>query len=139
MFQSSRMASGNCRLQVSMASSPFSASMIRKSRPSRIRRATLRMTLESSTTKQVFITSSLQASRAHPPRFHSHPNSDSLSSPALSRRRRFGAKIEHPVDIEDDQQLAVEPINPRRNAAKVAVEIDRIRLALAVRQLEHFA
>src|SRR5580692_11038519 len=109
MFQSSRMASGNCRLQVSMASSPFSASVIWKSSPSRIRRATLRMTLESSTTKQVFIMSSLHASRAHP------------------------------VDVENDQEVPLEPVHARGDAAEIAIEIDRVGLALVVGQLEHFA
>src|ERR1700728_4739174 len=55
MFQSSRIASGNPRLQTTSSFSPSSASTIWKSRPSRIRLATFRMTLESSTTRHVFI------------------------------------------------------------------------------------
>src|SRR4030088_2647363 len=55
MFQSSRIASGNPRLQTSSAFSPSSASMIWKSISSRIRLAIFRMTLESSTTRHVLI------------------------------------------------------------------------------------
>src|SRR5204863_1529088 len=59
MFQSSSTASGMRPRQASSACSPASASEISNSSPSRIRRATLRMTLESSTTRQVFIAASL--------------------------------------------------------------------------------
>jgi hypothetical protein len=66
MFQSSRMPSGIRFRHASTASSPFSASAISNSSPSRILLATLRMTLESSITKNVFMVSSLHASRADP-------------------------------------------------------------------------
>src|ERR1700687_1225312 len=69
MFQSSRIASGNPSLQTSSAFSPSSASMIRKSRPSRMRLATFRMTLESSTTRHVLISAST-SSRSRKGRFH---------------------------------------------------------------------
>src|SRR5580658_2098961 len=134
MFQSSNMASGICRWQVSIASSPFSASAIWKSSPSRIRRATLRMTLESSTTKHVFIVSSLYSCAVD-----AAPMSSLKSFHSRSRRRHLGAKIQHPVDVEDDKELAVKPEYAGRYATELAVEIDRIGLALAVGQLEHFA
>src|ERR1700733_2808084 len=130
MFQSRRIASGSCRLHVSMASSPFSASTIWNSSPSRIRRATLRMTLESSTTKQVFITSSLHASRANPLGFHRCPTYASRHRQP-SCRRGFDAEVEHAIDVEHDKELAVEPKNAGGDAAQMAMEIDRIGLALA--------
>src|ERR1700733_7229169 len=133
MFQSSRIASGIWRRQFSTASSPFSASAIWKSSPSRMRRATLRMTLESSTTKHVFIVSSLYSCAVD-----AAPMS-SLKSFHSRSRRHLGAKIQHPVDVEDDKELAVKPEYAGRYATELAVEIDRIGLALAVGQLEHFA
>src|SRR5215472_3523891 len=132
MFQSSRMASGNCRLQDSMASSPFSASVIWKSRPSRIRRATLRMTLESSTTKQVFITPHSTLGGRTRFDFNSTPS-------PCSCRGRLDAEIEDAVDIENYQKLAVEPVHPSGETAEIAVEIDRVRLALGLGELQDFA
>src|ERR1700733_12359731 len=134
MFQSSRIASGIWRRQFSTASSPFSASAIWNSSPSRMRRATLRMTLESSTTKHVFIVSSL-----YPCAVDAAPMCSLKFFHSRSRRRHLGAKIQHPVDVEDDKELAVEPEYAGRNATELAVEIDRIELALGVGQLEHFA
>src|SRR5215470_7887294 len=99
MFQSSRIASGNCRLQTSSAFSPSSASMIWKSRPSRMRRATLRMTLESSTTRQVLISAS-----------NSTRYEGTFAFPFLlfaSGRLRVGRHFEHAVDVEDDHELSV--------------------------------
>src|SRR5579864_7293089 len=107
MFQSSRMASGNCRLQVSMASSPSSASMIWKSSPSRIRRATLRMTLESSTTRHVLI-----SAPQYPSRPGTFPFQTLLTRAAARLRRlRFGGDFKHTIDIEHDHELAVEAMN----------------------------
>src|SRR5579875_3845486 len=136
MFQSSRMASGIWRWQASIASSPFSASMISKSRPSRILRATLRITLESSTTRQVFIVSHSS--------FAGEPAATVLAVPSIFMRRglgggRVGAQVEHPIDVQHDQELAVEAVYAGRQGGEPAVEIDRIGLAVAVRQLEHFA
>src|SRR5690349_12164597 len=53
---SSSTASGNLYSQILSACAPSSASEISKSSRSRMRLATLRMTLESSTTRQVFMT-----------------------------------------------------------------------------------
>ena len=55
MFQSSRMASGICAAQASIACLPSSASVQAKFSSSRILRATLRTTRLSSTTRQDFI------------------------------------------------------------------------------------
>src|SRR5271167_3997527 len=106
MFQSSRIASGIERRQFSTASSPFSASAIWNSRPSRMRRATLRMTLESSTTKHVFIVSSLYLrgrSRSDVRCFYAFHTNSHL------RCRRLGAEVEHAVDVEYNKKLAIEP------------------------------
>ena len=116
----SRRASSRGRRRAPAA--PSSASMIWKSRPSRIRRATLRMTLESSTTRQVFIAPSLLTMRrARAPPFALHRP---LMRP--SRRRR---SFEHAVDVENDQQLAFEPMHAAGHAREPRVEIDRIGLA----------
>src|SRR5258708_31999813 len=128
MFQSSNTASGIWARQTSSACSPSSASTIWNSRPSRIRRATLRMTLESSTTKQVFITTSLYISAGSIPlntcipalafqHLHSSTGIPELAliptlalRPTASRSRRLGARadVEHPADVEDDHAPAVE-------------------------------
>src|SRR5262245_34001085 len=127
MFQSSRIASGMPARQISRACSPSSASLISKSRPSSIRRATLRMTLESSTTKHFFITSSLPAGVPAP------------TKSRYSRGLRAYANVEHAVDIENDQKLAVEPMDAGRNAHQRGLEIDRIVLAARRRQSQHLA
>src|ERR1700683_2834694 len=137
MFQSSRIASGICLRQDSMASSPFSPSAISKSSPSRILRATLRMTLESSTTKHVFICAySTLRGRA---RLNASPCASRFVAIVRSRRRRLGAQIEHPVDVEHDQKLTVEPVNAALQSRQLAVEIDWIGLALRLRQFEYLA
>src|ERR1700732_143238 len=105
MFQSSRMASGNPRLQTSSAFSPSSASTIWKSRPSRMRLATFRMTLESSTTRHVLILAST-SSVSRRGRF-----SCSLSAPWLSPvlcRQHVGHDFEDAIDVEDDHELTIE-------------------------------
>src|SRR5262245_9498001 len=112
MFQSSRIASGMVPRQISSACSPSSASEMSNSSPSRMRRATLRMTLESSTTRQVFI--SILHSR--PPLKHSQD--------VASRRRRRSVQFKNPIDIEDDQQLAVEPMHAGSDPCQPRIEID---------------
>src|SRR5476649_2607481 len=102
MFQSSRIASGSWRLQASSACSPSSASTIWNSSPSRIRRATLRMTLESSTTKHVFIVVPhsvyLQVPSYKPFRILKASRRDWPCSAILA------ADIENAVDIDHHQQ-----------------------------------
>src|SRR5204863_1389599 len=104
MFQSSSTASGSPRLQTSSAFSPSSASMIWKSRPSRIRRATLRMTLESSTTRHVLMTASHFRSPSGDISFQLHlaPLSGALCGLCI------GCEFEDAIDIEDDHELDVE-------------------------------
>src|SRR5258708_13167462 len=102
MFQSSRIASGKARLQTSSAFSPSSASMIWKSRPSRMRRATLRMTLESSTTRHVLISASNSSSRRE------HFRSRFLAAVIPLGRLHVVRHFENTIDIEDDHELAVE-------------------------------
>src|SRR5215204_3733120 len=104
MFQSSNTASGSPRLQTSSAFSPSSASMIWKSRPSRIRRATFRMTLESSTTRHVLIFGLFASSRSR--RDVSFQYRLPGLRPAL-RRHHVGREFEHAIDVEDDHELAV--------------------------------
>src|SRR6201996_7382186 len=128
MFQSSRIASGNPRLQTSSAFSPSSASTIWKLIASRMRRATLRMTLESSTTRQVIIF-----------RF--------FSLAALQLRLRFGSgskcrlrhEFEDAVDIEDDHELAVEAMDAAGELGHAGIEIDGVFLAAVVGQGQHLA
>src|SRR5262245_41462859 len=92
--------------------------------PSRMRRATLRITLESSTTKQDFITGT-------PP---------SLASFLLCLcSGGTAADVEHTVNVENDQKLAFEPVHARSHAAEARIEIGRLRLAFARGKLHHFA
>src|SRR5580704_19798131 len=135
MFQSSRIASGIWRRQFSTASSPFSASAMWNSSPSRMRRATLRMTLESSTTKHVFIVSSL-----YPCAAKAAPMFRPDASHSVSRsRRHLDVEMQYPVDVEHNEELAVEPEHAGGYAGEFTIEINGVGLALAVRQLEHFA
>src|SRR5712671_1995102 len=109
MFQSSRIASGKARLHASSAFSPSSASMIWKSRPSRIRLVTFRMTLESSTTRHVLIS----ASTTSDPEWDDCVGAQSLSHSCLliSRRQHLRHDFEDAIDIEDDHELAVEAMH----------------------------
>src|SRR5688572_2098028 len=100
MFQSSRTASGILPRQTSIACSPSSASTISNSSPSRILRATFRMTLESSTTKQVFIATLTPL----------HAVTDTVFVDRFSCRLGSRRDVEYPVDIENHQKLAVEPM-----------------------------
>src|ERR1700738_2360278 len=109
MFQSSRIASGNSRLQTSSACSPSSASTIWKSISSRMRLAMFRMTLESSTTRQVFI-SALLSRRALRLQFGS------------GRQRRLRHDFKHAVDVEDDHELSVEPVDTAGELGHAGVE-----------------
>src|SRR5712671_5994639 len=133
MFQSSSTASGNWRWHAASASSPSSASEISNSSPSRKRRATLRITLESSTTRQVFIAlRPLLNGRAHPTRSYRQ---------FLHRSGSHGlvAALEDAFHVEHHEQLLVQPMHPRRHARQMGIEIDRIRLAAAFGELEHLA
>src|SRR5882672_10047588 len=136
MFQSSSTASGMPTRQTSSACSPSSASLISNSSPSRIRRATLRMTLESSTIRQVFIAPSLRCRAGGPaPLFHA-----AIQIPCrASCRLGPGTDLEHTVDIENDEQAPIEPIHARRDTSEPAVEIDRVVLAASRMKLEHLA
>src|SRR5688572_1917716 len=125
MFQSSRIASGSFSWQTPSACSPSSASVIWNSMPSRMRRATLRITLESSTTKQDFIT-----------RYSFKSLIISLTN---SCGDRAAADVEHPVDIEHDQKLALEPIDAGCNASEARIEIGGLGLAVAGGKLHHLA
>src|SRR5262247_1497329 len=125
MFQSSRIASGILPRQASSACSPSSASAISNSSPSRIRRATLRMTLESSTTKQVFIASFFLATnrrRCHSP---------SASVFVRSRRLVVFTDFVHPFHVEHVQEFAIEAIHARRDTREPRVEVHGIALEAA--------
>src|SRR5688572_20806924 len=100
MFQSSRMACGSARRHNCSACSPSSASETSNSSPSKIRRATLRMTLESSTIMQVFISFASLCPRP--------PEPPDCKLVECSCRPGRTLEIEHPVDIQDDQQSAFE-------------------------------
>src|SRR5438128_4781809 len=120
MFQSSSTASGSSRLQCSSAFSPSSASMIWKSRPSRIRRATLRMTLESSTTRHVLMAASLPPQRGYLHSVSVAPSSDALC------RLRIRHQLEDAIDVEDDHELAVEPMDAAGELGHARVEVDGV-------------
>src|SRR5271168_1933506 len=109
MFQSSRIASGNPRLQTSSAFSPSSASMIWKSSPSRIRLATFRMTLESSTTRQVFISAS--ASSGSRKGMFALPLGLTPPLPPVLCRQHVRHDFKNAIDIEDDHELSVEAMH----------------------------
>ncbi len=67
MFQSSRIASGMCAAQASSAALPSSASLTFMPRSSMIRRATFRITAESSTTRQLVSCGAFMALSLKPP------------------------------------------------------------------------
>src|SRR5216683_2284358 len=119
MFQSSSTASGSPRLQTSSAFSPSSASTIWKSRPSRIRRAILRTTLESSTTRHVFIF---------------RPTFRTNSACQLCCERGLGHDFEDAIDIEDDHELAVETVDAAGELGHAGIEVDGVFLAAVVGQ-----
>src|ERR1700749_992372 len=127
IFQSSRMASGNPRLQTSNAFSPSSASTIWKSRPSRMRLATLRITLESSTTRHVLILAS--ASSLSPKgRFHCRLRLRFTCRWSLGRHH-VGQEFEDAIDVEDDHQLAVEAMHTAGELGHAGIEVDGVLLA----------
>src|SRR5581483_6205961 len=129
MFQSSRIASGRPRLQASSAFSPSSASMIWKSSPSRIRRATFRMTLESSTTRHVLMT----ASHFLPPTGMSAFQLCVARSCRLCIRR----ELEHAIDSEDDHELAIETVNATGQLGHARIEIDGVLFLAVLGQAQH--
>src|SRR5215469_4861858 len=131
MFQSSSTASGILRLQASNAFSPSSASMIWKSSPSRIRRATFRMTLESSTTRHVLMT----ASHFQPPRGIFAFQLCVAASCRLCIRREF----EHAIDIEDDHELAVETVDAAGELGHAGIEVDGVLFLAVLGKPQHLA
>src|SRR5690242_17381088 len=96
MFQSRRIASGIPWLQRTNASWPSPASETLNASSSRMRRAILRTTPESSTTRQVFIGLSISCQR---------PLSEA------SGGKRGGNAGERPLDIEDEEQFTGHAIN----------------------------
>src|SRR6266446_3514703 len=136
MFQSSRTASGMARLHASSAFAPSSASTIWKSRPSRIRRATFRMTLESSTTRHVLIFGLCF------PRFPKGTFPfQVLSTLALGLLCCFqvGHDFEDAIDVEDDHELAVESMDAAGELGHAGIEVDGVFLAAVVGQFEHLS
>src|ERR1700754_3007860 len=123
IFQSSSTASGSSRLQISSACAPSSASRIRKFMSSRIRLAIFRMTLESSTTRHVFISLTSSAERW-----------DSLGG-----KGGFGREFEDAIDVEDDHELAVEPVDAAGELGHAGIEVDGVFLAAGFGQAQHFA
>src|SRR5690348_5020795 len=138
MFQSSSTASGISRLQASSAFSPSSASVIWKSSPSRILRATLRMTLESSTTRQVFILPSTVTQLRGPSRAIVVPAS-------VGRQGRRSCRLppsrhyQNLVDVEHHHEVTTEPMPAGRDLGHARVQIDGVLLAAVVGHLQHLA
>src|SRR5947208_12674991 len=133
MFQSSRTASGMARLHASSAFAPSSASTIWKSRPSRIRRATFRITLESSTTRHVLIFGLCF------PRFPKGTFPFSTLALGLLCRFQVGHDFEDAIDVEDDHELAVEAMDAAGELGHAGIEVDGIFLAAVVAEFEHLA
>src|ERR1700716_700484 len=134
MFQSSRTASGMARLQTSSAFSPSSASTIWKSRPSRIRRATFRMTLESSTTRHVLISASTS-----PPRGRCHAVAFPPYLLPILCRQLVWNDFEDAIDIEDDHELAVEAMHAAGEFGHAGIEVDGVFLAAIVGEFQDLA
>src|SRR3954470_20792135 len=108
--------------------------MIWKSRPSRIRRATLRMTLESSTTRQVLMFSPLLLSVPG----GTSPVQTKISSPAAClRRHQVGCDLQHAIDIEDDHEVSVESVDAAGELGHAGIEVDGVFLAAGVRESEN--
>src|SRR6478609_3637595 len=125
MFQSSRIASGSCRWQAPSACSPSSASTMSNCMPSRMRRATFRMTLESSTTKQLFIT---------------HCSFCNLLAPTVASNGDGAVlDVQNAIDVQHNHELAFESVNPAGDAPQTRVEIGGLRFAGVVAKRHHFA
>src|SRR5258707_5176359 len=115
MFQSSSTASGSLLWHTVRACSPSSASEISNCNPSRMRRATLRITLESSTTRQVFIAlRPLLNGRAH-------PTTSYRQFLHRSGRHELVAAFEDAFDVEHHEQLLVQPMHRRRHARHIGI------------------
>src|SRR5438552_15937463 len=124
MFQSSRIASGNPRLQTSSAFWPSSASRIWKSRPSRMRLATFRMTLESSTTRHVLISASASSRKGTFPLQFKFTH--------VLCRQHVRCDFEHAVDVEHDHELAVEAMHAASEFCHARIEVDWVFLPAVV-------
>src|SRR5215813_2549653 len=122
MFQSSSTASGMSRLHASSACCPSSASVMPKLRPSRMRRATLRMTLESSTTRQVFIVALLPT----------HAPTCTFSLYVSSRGQGIAAHFKDAVDVENHHQLSFEAMHAAGQLEHFAYRIDQEPVGLAL-------
>src|SRR5882757_4892202 len=119
------MASGSWRWHAPSACSPSSASVISKCMPSRMRRATFLMTLESSTTKQLFMT---------------HYSFELLLAPTVaSCGNRTVPNVQNTINVEYHHELAFEPIDSRGDPRQPRVEVGRLCLAGAVGKLHHLA
>src|SRR2546430_17729432 len=80
-----------------------------------MRRATFRMTLESSTTRQVFILG-LQ--------LHQIPRGMFPFQLRSSCRHQVRHDFENAIDVEDDHELAVETVNAAGKLGHAGIEID---------------
>src|SRR5262249_31092116 len=94
-----------------------------KCRPSRIRRATLRTTLESSTMRQDFM------SRTPGLR----------SDLARSCRIRAAGEVEDARDVEHDEERDVEPVDARGDSAPGRIERRGIALGIRAVEAQHLA
>src|SRR5438552_13555421 len=111
IFQSRRMASGIPWPQRSSASIPSPASETLNASSSRMRRAILRTTPESSTTRQVFIVVTPFVATAR----------------KASGSERGGNACECPLDVEDEKQLAGHAVDAGEYPDPASIDIDRAR------------
>src|SRR5580765_8622337 len=58
---------------------------------------------------------------------------------AFLRRLRVGYQLEHTIDVEDDHELAVEPVDAAGELGHAGVEVDGVFLAAGLGQAQHLA
>src|SRR5579863_1900165 len=125
MFQSSSMTSGIWRKHASRASWPSAASSIENCKSSRMRRATLRTTRESSTIRQDFM---IRYSVAP-----GHATGDLLGGFRPNR------EVQHTSDVKYDQQRLFQAINAAGDFTPNWIQRRRVALRRLAVEAEHLA
>src|SRR4029434_7583093 len=95
-----------------------------------MRRATFRMTLESSTTRHVFILGL---------DLHQIPRGMFPFQIRSSCRHQIRHDFENAIDVEDDHELAVEPMNTAGERVRAVIEMDGVVLAAVIVKFEDLA
>src|SRR3546814_10943539 len=108
-----------------------------KRRPSRILRATMRTTFESSTIRQDFMFQLQLPSRScgpHPCCFQAAPRPGAVRGPANGSGGLDAAVIQSAVHVEHHQPLLVQAVDAQRVLAELRVERRRIALPITDRK-----